>query len=615
HLKRPEDELHRKNISHIINRWRNDIKNKDSYIKASMDTEQKFKIKNFNINPQKMVDIQTFISIEEKLIDWICEEFISGHSKNLYSIIEKKKHSFWACNNEKILMKWNILETSLMVCSISKSINNELKGNKFGTEELIKKYCYGENNWATLDGFHRELEQRFERFDVDLSVDYSLIEKAVVKARQIYMDNVGNMAEIFQSSCISSSFKIKDFLPQREIYSSTVKPLVNNGKTAYILVDALRYEMGVELVKGFGDDFEIEIKPAVSTLPSITNTGMTSLLPDAQKDFGIEETGGVNINGNIINSRKDRIKYLEEYLKDKKFLETKIENILKPSKKLRQEIKESDFILVTSQEIDAICEQGNITMARRIMSDILAQIRRSIRNLVELGIYNFVLTADHGYLFFEKIESANKIDVPEGNKIELHRRAWAGKGGNMSNSFILLSEKDIGLSGDCNLAFPKRIACFKVKGQDNPYFHGGISLQEMIIPLIIIKHKSVKIIDKIDSEIHLIIEKEKITTRFFTVQILWKSPGQLSFISDGEKYKRVRLLVRDNGNEVGTAVQAVYGFEDGTQDIILEKDKPDYVTVLIGEEIKCKTVNIYLLDGETFVELAKKEKIPVELSI
>ncbi|MEQ8191331.1 MAG: hypothetical protein ABRQ39_25430, partial [Candidatus Eremiobacterota bacterium] len=47
HLKRPEDELHRKNISHIINRWRNDIKNKDSYIKASMDTEQKFKIKNF----------------------------------------------------------------------------------------------------------------------------------------------------------------------------------------------------------------------------------------------------------------------------------------------------------------------------------------------------------------------------------------------------------------------------------------------------------------------------------------------------------------------------------------------------------------------------------------
>jgi len=77
----------------------------------------------------------------------------------------------------------------------------------------------------------------------------------------------------------------------------------------------------------------------------------------------------------------------------------------------------------------------------------------------------------------------------------------------------------------------------------------------------------------------------------------------------------VRIVVKAGGKEVGMAVQAVYGYEDGTQDIVLEIDKLNHITMMITEDITQKSVNLHLMDAETLVELARIEKIGVDITI
>jgi hypothetical protein len=50
-------------------------------------------------------------------------------------------------------------------------------------------------------------------------------------------------------------------------------------KVAYLMVDALRYELGVALEKLLAEDGPVELQAAYAQLPTITLVGMASLLP------------------------------------------------------------------------------------------------------------------------------------------------------------------------------------------------------------------------------------------------------------------------------------------------------------------------------------------------
>ena len=84
----------------------------------------------------------------------------------------------------------------------------------------------------------------------------------------------------------------------------------------------------------------------------------------------------------------------------------------KPSKKVREGIENAQLILVTSQEIDELCEQDNITQARRQMDGVLNDLRRGVRMLVDMGIERIVLAADHGHLFADELSEDMKVDSP-----------------------------------------------------------------------------------------------------------------------------------------------------------------------------------------------------------
>src|SRR5216110_372281 len=72
-----------------------------------------------------------------------------------------------------------------------------------------------------------------------------------------------------------------------EVVSERPKPV------AYFLVDAMRFEMGVELSERLPKTAEVSVRHAICALPSITTIGMAALQPGASSSFNVLEQDGV----------------------------------------------------------------------------------------------------------------------------------------------------------------------------------------------------------------------------------------------------------------------------------------------------------------------------------
>jgi hypothetical protein len=161
------------------------------------------------------------------------------------------------------------------------------------------------------------------------------------------------------------------------------------------------------------------------------------------------------------------------------------------------------------------------------------------------------------------------------------------------------------------LAFPLGLACFRTRGSRRGYCHGGISLQEWVIPVAVITvRESPRVTGMGTTTILLNLAKLTISTRFFSVEARYVVGGLF-----GDHTKRVRVVVRANRAEVGGAAMAAYGFEEGTQEIVLEKDRPNAITMMLTTEADTSTVSVHVLDASTQVELAALKNIPVEITI
>src|SRR4029077_4062005 len=104
---------------------------------------------------------------------------------------------------------------------------------------------------------------------------------------------------------------VPKMLPQTRIYPELVPKA--GARVAYFLVDALRFEMGVELKKLLAGSEDLVLRPAIAALPTITPVGMAALLPGASARFDVVEAGGVlasRIENVTLKDTTARMKFL-----------------------------------------------------------------------------------------------------------------------------------------------------------------------------------------------------------------------------------------------------------------------------------------------------------------
>jgi hypothetical protein len=252
-----------------------------------------------------------------------------------------------------------------------------------------------------------------------------------------------------------------------------------------------------------------------------------------------------------------------------------------------------------------------------MMDDVLTSLRRAFRVLVELGVETIVFTADHGYLFGDELDSDMKIDPPGGNTVDLHRRVWVGHGGSAGESYLRARSADFGLSGDFEIAVPWNFACFKVPAGAKAYFHGGMSPQELVIPVVTLRPKQKPVGLEKDWSWVLTPGSPKISTRFFSVQVTGKIVGLYEAI-----VPKVRVEIRSKGEIISTPISASYGFEEATGDVQLRiaEDKlrqiePNTITVMVIDETAQKTATVHLIDSSSGAELIRLDKIEIVIAI
>jgi len=601
--------------------WRGQRDFRDSYVAAATKLEQDYHLSQQQFDADQIGELETCLAVERALLRHVEQKLLASTDAEALELARSRLSRFWSAAEPTVQAHWALIASAAEVLLEADRVAKELKKPPATVPTLIKTYAEGDSPWCVLDKHHRHMESRW--YDFEAAEDHNGLDKLVVKARQRYVEVGSEMAKHFVTQFAKAKYPLKGVERQRDIFESHVKPLLEEQKVAYVWVDALRFEMARELCDSLGDAFNIQIRPATATIPTITEIGMASLLPKARTGKVVSVGGGklaLDIDGTVIKERKDRVNFLKDRAGVDLF-EAKLDDLLpKPSKKVERGIKDARMVLITSQEIDELCEKDNITQAHRQMDGVLSDLGRGVRTLVKLGVQTIILCADHGHLFADEISDDMKIDAPGGETVDLHRRVWVGVGGTSEPSYLRTSLSSLGVDSEYDIATPYTFACFKSKGGARAYFHGGLSPQEVVIPVVTLT-PSARATAGPPTGIEWEIKTgtSKLTTRFFSVQIAGRESSGSLF---GFEPPKVRLEIRAKGKSVSRSVSASYGFEDATGEVQLrvrdddpKSIDPNTIAVMLVEEISQKTVSVVLLDASSGAELASLDKIEVAISI
>ncbi len=345
---------------------------------------------------------------------------------------------------------------------------------------------YAAHNWE-IDRAHRQLE-----FALLALVARERIEDAVRDARQAYDDWLDKSIRAFTSKLATEGLAHGPLLPQGDIHRHAVAPRAKRGSVAYFMVDALRFELGHDLVDALRRQFEdpqVEVEPAVALPPSITRVGMANLCPGAGENLQLDLTDGdrlvVRIGAFEVTGVEDRLSLLRAA--HGKVADLRLDDVFRlGERELGEQVGRANLVLVRSQEIDDSGESGKISAHLQSFDATVQQLSRAVARLAQQGVSQFVITADHGFLALTRDLGPHAIIPKPGGRGEIHRRAFVGRGGRVGDALVRVPLSKIGLPGDLDVLVPRGLALIAAGGARG-FFHGGASPQELVVPVITVE--------------------------------------------------------------------------------------------------------------------------------
>ncbi len=407
--------------------------------------------------------------------------------------------------------------------------------------ELVRAYIH---RLRETDRLHREFEQLCSEI---LEIP-GMLEPVVESSRAQYRDLITKLHRKFISSIEQNNWPLNEFLYNADVFDKYIgSELVQSGKkVAFILVDSFRYELAVELQKQLQYDYSVELFAACAVLPSITSVGMASLLPEAGSSLRLEKSdnGPVPTLGEKkltnVNARMQVIK--ERY--GTRFQEMTIPAFFKRKKDLPPEV---DLLILRTTQIDTQFEADTNTALTMILM-VLRKIKAVLGRLTNMGFMKVVIATDHGFCISPTPEAGDVCAKPQGDWTNVHERILLGSGSSDNYNFCLPADK-LGIQGDyAMVAGPRAMVTYR---SGSTYFHGGLSIQECIVPVL-----SAKLAQKQQDESTVTIKLSykqgavKVRTRSPVIHI---SATSESLFADGTSFEVLLEARSENGDTVAKA--------------------------------------------------------------
>jgi len=264
--------------------------------------------------------------------------------------------------------------------------------------------------------------------------------------------------------------------PQDTFWAQTIGELKAGRRVAVMFVDALRYELGQELWQALeaekaGD--RRQLTAWLAAIPTVTCVGMAALLPGGdrrQVTYGEEWEITIDDSGNL-KEKDARRQWLERHLEDVIFYN--VDELLNTR---ADQIPEATVYVVFDATLDAVGETASIT-AWNTFGILLQSVKKGIHKLLTLGVDEVHVVADHGFLLLDEVSEHEKVSVSRVAALTKKSRYLVGPGLGKTNQLRF----PVPGSRDLVAWFPRGIGCFRTPGPYN-YVHGGVSLQELVVP-------------------------------------------------------------------------------------------------------------------------------------
>ncbi len=300
-----------------------------------------------------------------------------------------------------------------------------------------------------------------------------------------------------------------------DIFKKKIFPLLDNQEKVFLIViDNLRYDQWRVLAQEIGDMFDIEEQLYMSILPTATQyarnaifsglmpTQIAEMFPDLWVDEDEEE--GKNLNeGPLIRTQ------LERYRRKNTFSYHKIYNSNGADKVMQQfnNLHQNDLNVLVINFIDMLSHaRTESTMVRELANDesayrsiTLSWFRHSLLSdlfkLLAQSSYTVVLTTDHGSI---RADKPVKIIGDRNTNTNLRYKLGKNLSYNPKEVFVIkephkaqlpapnLSTSYVFAMGDSFFAYPNNYNYY-VSYYKDTFQHGGISMEEMLIPLVTLR--------------------------------------------------------------------------------------------------------------------------------
>jgi hypothetical protein len=323
---------------------------------------------------------------------------------------------------------------------------------------------------------------------------------------------------------------------------------------------------------------------------------MAALMPGADGALSLVESGGdlvPALGTRLVKESDDRMKLLKERYGDR-FADITLGELLSTSvQKLGKKIGSVELLVVRTQDIDALGESLNLYLARKLMSEMLGEMKRAAGRLAALGYQLLVFSADHGHVLLPEVPAGDVVAAPPGRWLKTKRRCRLGGGLAATPGTVVLRAADVGIQGA-----PDEICVpigFKVFSAGEGYFHEGISLQECVLPAVVVR-VTTRSTGQGKQEVSIRYRSDKFTSRVIGLKLQYASGGLFE--------KPVRVKVQAHG---GTAANAkVVGDaadcdarDESTHEVTLRPGEETPVPVLIEPDFSGEFVEIRVTDPVT----------------
>lgn len=386
---------------------------------------------------------------------------------------------FWVQHEQPRRWAWSLIADAARLGLSLNQAERRLEGVK-SLDEATNAYV---DLAAPVDRAHRVFEQRFSALYGPLLPELTALDEAFEKVRFAYEDWSKRLAAEFNAVCHREGALPPPELQQRTLFEQVVVPLLKgNDRTALFVLDALRYEMALELRDELSAaGLQFELRPRLAELPTITAVGMNVLAPVVRDGrlSPVRKAGrfeGFRAGEVTVARPKDRVKAMElragKQTRGLSLSEVRMAN----AATLKNQVAQCHLLVVHATEIDDAGEAGlGVDYFEKVLRDVVT----ARHQLEAAGITQFVFTSDHGFLL-----GRGRRSHVFGSRGEPQRRYVFSEQDRTDPGHLTVSLASLGYEGTGVLQFRDDTDEFKVSAAPGAFTHGGNSLQERVIPVL-----------------------------------------------------------------------------------------------------------------------------------